>query len=516
MESLPDAPLSARAWGGTVTRWIVAASALALVLTLLPIDLEPTAGRDPGLARRIGSTRSGQLWAETAMRRADAQVVRLYKAKRAAKSALKATKKNLKQTKKRRAAWSKRASAAKKAYWLAYAARREAEAEGKKHTVSKKEIVQLRLEMRKSARTWRGYDRQIGRVKAAKKARKLRIRIVAAGIRAAKGRRESAEATLRGNIANMTALARQRVDNAIDVQLTTDGTTFSWPAEGRISQGYGCTGFRLNPPRGSCRHFHDGIDIANAPGTPIRAMAAGVVAYVGWNPSDVGGRAFIVVIVHPAGLVSRYGHMLPIRRVKAGQVVRRGEVIARMGSTGKSTGSHLHVELLRGSTPLDPNIYLPSSRSAPIPRLTKSKAAKERRKANRRSAAKRSGPGRGKARRPATRAARPDARVFSAILPGSGCGDPWPLVAGAPAFPPRSEHITSARFALQRRDVCAPVHEPVDTPFGSAVAAATTLIVEGPSVPTPVLIGATRTAPPAEVTVVQPSAAARSSSPTPQ
>jgi hypothetical protein len=158
----------------------------------------------------------------------------------------------------------------------------------------------------------------------------------------------------------MTRLAQDRVAVQVDVELTRDGSTFSWPADGRISQRYGCTGFRLNRSRGSCANFHDGIDIANVAGTPVRAMAAGVIAFVGWSPFDTRRRAFIVVVAHPGGLISRYAHMLPIRRVRVGQVVRKGELIARMGNTGNSTGSHLHVELLRGWTSLDPNVYLPA------------------------------------------------------------------------------------------------------------------------------------------------------------
>lgn len=156
----------------------------------------------------------------------------------------------------------------------------------------------------------------------------------------------------------MTLLARARVDNKIDLDLTRGGATVVWPTVGRLSGGFGCTNVRFYPRRGSCAHFHDGIDIANVTGTPIRAMAAGVVAYVGWNPSDERGRAFIIVIAHPNGLVSRYGRMFPGRRVVAGQVVRKGQVIARMGSTGFSTGSHLHLELLSGGTPIDPRSYL--------------------------------------------------------------------------------------------------------------------------------------------------------------
>ena len=138
------------------------------------------------------------------------------------------------------------------------------------------------------------------------------------------------------------------------------GNSFSWPAVGRLSQTYGCTGFRLNPPRGSCRHFHDGLDIVAGYGSPVRTAADGVVAFAGWNPWDEGGRAWIMVVSHPDGYVTRYGHLLPGGRARVGQFVRQGQAIGRMGNTGKSTGTHLHFELLHGSTPLSPWGYLPA------------------------------------------------------------------------------------------------------------------------------------------------------------
>ena len=77
---------------------------------------------------------------------------------------------------------------------------------------------------------------------------------------------------------------------------------FSWPTSGIVTQEFGCTGFPLEPPRGSCPHFHDGIDIANGTGTPVRAAGDGVVAFVGWNPYDGSDPSFMVVIGHAGGL----------------------------------------------------------------------------------------------------------------------------------------------------------------------------------------------------------------------
>jgi murein DD-endopeptidase MepM/ murein hydrolase activator NlpD len=120
-----------------------------------------------------------------------------------------------------------------------------------------------------------------------------------------------------------------------------------------VTQEFGCTGFYLEPRRGSCSHFHDGIDIANANGTPVRAGDDGVVAYVGWNPYD-SDPAYQVVIGHSGGYTTGYFHLLPRRAVRAGQVVRRGQVIGYMGSTGNSTGPHVHWEVYRNGRPVNP------------------------------------------------------------------------------------------------------------------------------------------------------------------
>ena len=175
--------------------------------------------------------------------------------------------------------------------------------------------------------------------------------------RGAVARREGAESALASRILSMSALARHRATNQTNARPGID-SGFAWPARGRLSQTYGCTGFHLNPPRGSCRHFHDGLDIASYLGSPIRAAAVGVVSYVGWNPWDQRGRAFIIVVSHPGGYETLYGHVLPTRRVRVGQFVRKGQLIGNMGNTGRSTGVHLHFELRRGRTTVNPLAFL--------------------------------------------------------------------------------------------------------------------------------------------------------------
>jgi murein DD-endopeptidase MepM/ murein hydrolase activator NlpD len=132
------------------------------------------------------------------------------------------------------------------------------------------------------------------------------------------------------------------------------GGPMIWPTTGIVTQGYGCTGFSLAPPRGSCPGFHDGIDIANATGTPIRAAADGVVAFIGYRIDG----AFVVVMGHAGGLETVYGHMLPRYPVRAGQFVRQGTIIGYMGATGNVTGTHLHWEVSRGFSTLDPRAFV--------------------------------------------------------------------------------------------------------------------------------------------------------------
>ncbi|HEY9881652.1 MAG TPA: peptidoglycan DD-metalloendopeptidase family protein [Leptolyngbyaceae cyanobacterium] len=121
---------------------------------------------------------------------------------------------------------------------------------------------------------------------------------------------------------------------------------YVWPARGVLTSGYG--------PRWG--RMHRGVDIAGPVGTPIFAAASGVVVRAGWNS---GGYGNLVDIQHPDGSLTRYGHNSRLL-VRAGQQVRQGEQIAEMGSTGYSTGPHLHFEVhLPGTGTVNPIAYLP-------------------------------------------------------------------------------------------------------------------------------------------------------------
>ncbi len=111
-------------------------------------------------------------------------------------------------------------------------------------------------------------------------------------------------------------------------------------------------GYRQSPFTGK-REFHRGLDIANRVGTPIIATADGVVTY-----SDKKGMLGKVVIVdHGHGLVTRYGHTDALK-VKVGSTVKRGQVIAHMGNSGRSTGPHLHYEVRLNGVPVNPTKYI--------------------------------------------------------------------------------------------------------------------------------------------------------------
>ena len=131
---------------------------------------------------------------------------------------------------------------------------------------------------------------------------------------------------------------------------------FIWPEpNAQISQGFGPTTFWFEPPYGTYPHFHTGIDMVEPFGSPVYAADDGVVALVGSSGSGYGN---YVVIAHAGGFDTLYGH-LSTALVKPGQQVTQGTPVGLEGSTGNSTGPHLHFELRIGGRPVDPTPYLP-------------------------------------------------------------------------------------------------------------------------------------------------------------
>ncbi len=122
---------------------------------------------------------------------------------------------------------------------------------------------------------------------------------------------------------------------------------YIWPAKGVLTSGYGWRWGRM----------HQGIDIAADVGTPIFAAAGGVVEYAGWNS---GGYGNMIEIRHSDGSMTRYAHLNAVY-VQQGQRVSQSEQIAEMGSTGYSTGPHLHFEVHpKDSGAVNPMAYLPA------------------------------------------------------------------------------------------------------------------------------------------------------------
>ena len=121
------------------------------------------------------------------------------------------------------------------------------------------------------------------------------------------------------------------------------------PSTARISSGFG---YRLDPFGRRTTKRHNGLDFAGKPDSPIFVTADGVVRHAGWVPSY--GQA--ILVDHGFGYSTLYAHTTAIR-VKAGDVVKRGETIATMGSSGRSTGTHLHYEVWKDGQAVNPRNY---------------------------------------------------------------------------------------------------------------------------------------------------------------
>jgi murein DD-endopeptidase MepM/ murein hydrolase activator NlpD len=138
---------------------------------------------------------------------------------------------------------------------------------------------------------------------------------------------------------------------------------FIWPEpHAQISQPFGPSRLVLEPPYGGYPHFHTGIDLVEPFGSQVYAADDGVVALVGISSSGYGR---YVVIAHSGGLDTLYGH-LSTTLVKVGQLVSQGQTIGLEGSTGNSTGPHLHFELRIKQQPIDPTPYLPPGAPSPF------------------------------------------------------------------------------------------------------------------------------------------------------
>ena len=135
----------------------------------------------------------------------------------------------------------------------------------------------------------------------------------------------------------------------------------AWPIMGRLGDGFG---HRSDPFSGEGA-MHTGVDIGAAFGAPIKATADGIVRNASWNA----GYGRCVILDHGNGYQTLYGHLSKIDVIE-GQEVRQGEILGRAGSSGKSTGAHLHYEVRVHSTPVNPYRFL--QRSAALKPVTQS------------------------------------------------------------------------------------------------------------------------------------------------
>ncbi|MDH5559273.1 MAG: LysM peptidoglycan-binding domain-containing M23 family metallopeptidase [Deltaproteobacteria bacterium] len=139
-------------------------------------------------------------------------------------------------------------------------------------------------------------------------------------------------------------VSRSNEYNPVNLESFTKNDRMLWPSKGSISSRFGRRHGRM----------HQGIDITKTAGEKIRAAKSGTVVYAGWKK----GYGKTVIINHGGGLKTLYAHNSRIY-VKKGRLVRKGNLISKMGNTGRSTGIHLHFEVIKNGKPIDPINYLP-------------------------------------------------------------------------------------------------------------------------------------------------------------
>jgi murein DD-endopeptidase MepM/ murein hydrolase activator NlpD len=159
-----------------------------------------------------------------------------------------------------------------------------------------------------------------------------------------RGERHEAQENLEEMLAASAAIAEQIRESQVPAPPAgpPSSSGFIWPVSGPVTSGFG---WRWGRP-------HEGIDIGAACGTPIRAAAAGTVIYAGW----MGGYGNITIVDHGGGIATAYAHQSSIS-VGSGSV-SQSQIIGAVGSTGFSTGCHLHFEVRVNGTPVDPLGYL--------------------------------------------------------------------------------------------------------------------------------------------------------------
>ena len=158
------------------------------------------------------------------------------------------------------------------------------------------------------------------------------------------------ERTILSSVTLKEPVTEQRLQGTRERPTWYPTGTFRWPISGRITSYFG----GRSSPGGIGSTNHQGIDIAGSYGIPVYAADGGTVTYAGW----MGGYGYLVQIDHGNGYVTRYGHNSSLT-VSVGDHVYKGQQIARVGSTGNSTGNHCHFEVRYNGVARNPLNYLP-------------------------------------------------------------------------------------------------------------------------------------------------------------
>ena len=164
---------------------------------------------------------------------------------------------------------------------------------------------------------------------------------------------ESAEETFNA-LSDLLQTLRERLYYVqLDIkqrETLAEATPSIWPTRGWLSAAYG----KREDPFTKQPDFHPGIDVSADKGQPIYSTATGVVSSSGWY----GAYGKLVELDHGFGIKTRYGHMSQIA-VEAGRTVKRGQIIGYVGSTGRTTGAHVHYEVLVNNRSMNPRLFLP-------------------------------------------------------------------------------------------------------------------------------------------------------------
>ncbi|MFD2595978.1 M23 family metallopeptidase [Sphingobacterium griseoflavum] len=134
-----------------------------------------------------------------------------------------------------------------------------------------------------------------------------------------------------------------------NLEAKLDGMPLGVPHPGRITSPFG---YRRNPFTNRGREMHAGVDLKGRMGDPVRATAKGRVTFAGYK----GDYGYVVMVKHNNGYETRYAH-LTRTRVKRGEAIEAGEVVGLLGSTGRSTGPHLHYEVVKNDKKLNPSKF---------------------------------------------------------------------------------------------------------------------------------------------------------------